>query len=50
MVAGEGDGGVGDGDVQVFFHLVLFDDGTDFQADPIGPDEPPGGDGGGDRG
>ena len=50
VLAGDGEGGVGDGDVQVLFHFVLIGHGTDFQADLIGPDQPPGGYGGGDGG
>ena len=47
--AGDGQGGVGDGDVEVFGHLVLVDDLADLEPDPVRTGQPAGGDGG-DRG
>jgi hypothetical protein len=43
-LAGDGEGGVGDGEGEVFGHLVFVDDLADGDTDVVGPGECPGGD------
>src|SRR5664279_3845629 len=50
LSAGDGEGGVGDGDVEVFGHLVFADDLADPDADRVGAGQAPGRHGSGDGG
>src|SRR5262249_62411042 len=46
VAAGDGPGGVGDGDVEVLGHLVFVDELADLEADLVGAGEAALGDGG----